>query len=58
MTLCAQQKQTHRLGTTCDYQRGQVGGGWDGLGGWDWHMHTEVYGMIGQWGPGVEHREL
>jgi len=26
-------------------------GGRDGLGVWDWHMHTEVYGMIGQWGP-------
>ena len=25
--------------------RGQVEGGW--TGGWDWHMHTEVYGMIG-----------
>ena len=23
----------------------------DSLGVWDWHMHTEVYGMIGQWGP-------
>ena len=22
--------------------------GRDGLGVWDWHMHTEVYGMIGQ----------
>ena len=25
----------------------------DGLGVWDWHMLTEVYGMIGQWGPAV-----
>ena len=25
----------------------------NGLGVWDWHMHTEVYGMIGQWGPAV-----
>ena len=22
----------------------------EGLGVWDWHIHTEVYGMIGQWG--------
>ena len=22
----------------------------DGLGVWDWHMHTDIYGMIGQWG--------
>ena len=21
-------------------------------------MHTEVYGMIGQWGPAVQNREL
>ena len=20
---------------------------------WDWHMHTEVYGMTGPWGPAV-----
>ena len=30
------------------YQRGQVGGGRDELGGWDWHMYTEVYGITGQ----------
>ena len=34
------------------------GGGRDGLGAWDWHMHTEVYGMIGQWGPAIQHKEL
>ena len=25
----------------------------DGLGVWDWHMHTEVYGMMGQWRPAL-----
>ena len=25
-------------------------GRWDGLGVWDWHMHTVVYGMTGQLG--------
>ena len=25
----------------------------DGLGVWDWHMHTEVYGMIAHWEPAV-----
>ena len=30
----------------------------DGLGVWDWDMHTKVYGMIGQQGPALEHREL
>ena len=24
-----------------------------GLGIWDWHIHTEVDGMTGQWGPAV-----
>ena len=33
-------------------------GGRGGLGGWDWHMHPEVYGMIGQWGPAAWHRDL
>ena len=28
------------------------------LGVWDWHMHTEVYAMTGQWEPAVEYREL
>ena len=32
--------------------------GRDGLGVWDWHMHTEVYRMIDKWGPAVLHREL
>ena len=25
----------------------------EGLGIWDWHMHTAVYGMTGQLGPAV-----
>ena len=29
-----------------------------GLGIGYWHTHTEVYGMIGQQGPAVKHREL
>ena len=30
----------------------KVLGGWEGwIGVRDWHMHTEVYGMIGQRGP-------
>ena len=39
-----------------DYQRGQVEER-DELGVWDWHVHTEIYGMIGQWGPAGQHRE-
>ena len=49
MNLFAEWKQTHRVGKTCGYQRGQVGSGRI----WDWHMHTEVYGMTGQPGPAV-----
>ena len=30
----------------------------DGLEVWDWYMHTEAYGMIGQWGPDVQHRKF
>ena len=52
MTLLAEQKQTHRLEnklmvTKRDRWR------WGELGFWDWHMHTDVYGMIGQQGPAV-----
>ena len=38
--------------------KGDGGRGRDGLRVWDWHMHIEVYGMTGQWGPAVWHREL
>ena len=31
-----------------------VGAGRGGLGVQDWHMYTEVQGMIRQWGPAVE----
>lgn len=52
MTLLAEQKQTHRLEnklmvTKRDRWR------WGELGFWDWHMHIDVYGMIGQRGPTV-----
>ena len=33
--------------------KGTGGGGRDGLEVWDWHMHTEVYGKIGRWGPAI-----
>ena len=32
------------------------GQGWTGV--WVWHMHREVQGMVGRWGPAVEHREI
>ena len=46
-------KETHSLWKqTYSYQREQV---WrrDRLGGGCWHMHTKIYGMIGQWEPTV-----
>lgn len=56
MTLLAEQKQTHRLEnklmvTKRDRWR------WGELGFWDWHMHIDVYGMIGQRGPTVQCRQ-
>ena len=35
-----------------------IGGQVGGLGGVGWHMHTEVYGMIGYPGPAVGHWEF
>ena len=29
------------------------GRGRDGLKVWNWHMHTVVYRMDGQWGPAI-----
>ena len=49
MNFFAEQKQTYRFWKTYGYQRGQLGEGDDWLGIWDWHMHTEVYGITGQW---------
>ena len=52
MNLFAEQKQTYRLKNLW-LPKETGGGGRDELGVWDWHTHTEVYGMIGQWGPAV-----
>ena len=30
----------------------------DALGFWNWHRHSEVYRMTGQWAPPVWHGEL
>ena len=52
--ICRTKTEQNRLGKNYLYQRGQVGGGGGGgLGVWDWRMHTEVCGMIGQCGPAV-----
>ena len=40
----------NRLWKTYGFQRCEER---DGLGIWDRHMLTEVYGMVGQWGPAI-----
>ena len=52
MNLFAQQKQTQSLKTNLGFPKRTGGGGRDGQV-WDWHMHSKVCGMIGQWGPAV-----
>ena len=49
-------KQTKKRNRITDFtvtKGDQSGFGRDGLGVWDWHMHTEVCGMICQQGPSV-----
>ena len=46
MNLFAEQK----------YSQALTKEGWTGAQ--NWHIHTDVYGMIGQWGPAVQHREF
>ena len=50
MNLSAEQKQSQTLKNLWVPQGTEVGGGMD-KGGWDLHVHTEVYEMIGQQGP-------
>ena len=53
--LFAKHKQTHRLHKT--KLLATKGDRW-GKEQWDWHMHTELYGMTGQGGPTIQHWEL
>ena len=49
MNLFADQKQTHRFyKQTYGDQKRRVKEK-DGLEVWDWHIHTVVYRMTGQW---------
>ena len=51
--LFTEQKQTHRLwGLTYDYQGVRVGGR-NGLGVWDWRVHTAIFKIDNQQGPTV-----
>ena len=49
-------EQTHRLWKTKEDRWVEEGWIWEGV--WDWHMHTRVYGIVGQQGPAVYYREL
>ena len=35
----------------------RLGVGRERLGVWEWHIHTETHGMIGQQGPAAQHRQ-
>ena len=50
INIFEEQKQTQTLKNLW-LPKGTGGRGKDGLGAWDWHMHTEVYGTMGQQGP-------
>ena len=45
MNKFTKQREIHRHRE----QKGMMGRR-DGLGVWDWHVHTELHGMTGQWG--------
>ena len=53
MKLLAEQKQTQQTFKTNLWLPKWTGGGRDELGVWDWHMHTIIYGMVGQPGPAI-----
>ena len=49
----------HRLGEqTCGCWGQREDREWDRQGVWGWWMQTVMSGMVGQWGPTVQHREL
>ena len=47
--ICRTETDSHILKTNLWLSKGTGGGERNGLEIWDWHMHTEVYGMIAQW---------
>ena len=52
------ERDSQNLKTNLWLQKGTGGERRDGLGIRDWHLHTEVYWTIAQWGSAVWHREL
>ena len=51
--ICRAETDSQTLKTNLWLPKGTGEDGRDGLGVWDWHMHNEVYGMIGQYGHAV-----
>ena len=57
--ICITETDSKTLKSNLQLPKGTGGwGGRDGLGIQGWHMHTVVYGIIGQWGPAVQYREF
>ena len=46
--ICRTETDSQTLKTNLGLPKGTGGGGRDGLGVCDWHMHTTVYGMTDQ----------
>lgn len=44
--------QSSKMSVSLKTKKGYEGGR-NGLGVWDWHVHTEVCGVTGHWGPAV-----
>ena len=55
---CGPKKQKRKKENLEENKTEKVVGGEDGPGVSDWNMHNEVYGMVGEWGPAVQHRVL
>ena len=51
--ICRIETDSQTLKINLWLPKGTGGGGEEVLGVWDWHMHTEVYGMISQQGPAM-----
>ena len=51
--MCRTETDVQTLENLMVTKADRFGGGGNGLGVWDWHMHTGVCGMTGKWGPSV-----
>ena len=56
MNLSTEQKQITAMEGRLRVAGGVEGVGW--MGSLDWWMQIATFGMGGQWGPAVQHREL